>query len=522
MGKSANLSKFSLDKPAEMFDWIDSDSTGVITLEEMRVALDYHLGSQFKEDQMERLKDMMELQDLDGIPKDMFVEIMHDITTRMRVKELVDDRNRSNSAQSQLVNLDETAEIEDPDSGNKRVSSTERNEDVLQRFALGIGITQNSLQDKLTQEMATKEKLNERVMELRKAALLERKNQERLLANIAEDQQSLEKQNEGLIEANRRLGEHVEEMANELENAKMLMLTLEDNIENLESRRDSLLEQLKSAEMTIEDTKRELENLKEENSELKDQLEEAKSESMESSLARRKISISQSAITAELVRQKQQLEEKLKIAKAENRELRLQLASQRKKMEEQQRILEATNASVAFWKKQTRRGSGVGTNLAAEIAALAVNQSNSSRAKNSNRHSAVENGTPPIIMQPTDAKFSNDSPDLTRIENGSFADGSVEDNPDRGSAAYMKEKLLRDDSASDGKSGSQEKKIIDSEQNSNPSEQLKLQKERTAQLAAKLKETQGQLEQITKKLKDLESRPPGHNMDGNGGSCCWC
>ena len=392
-GGTTSFPKFGLDEADRMFDWIDPDGSGTISLEEMRLALEYYVGSQFQEDQLKRLQEMMSLKKMSGIPKDMFIQILKNILSRI---------GRSDTRKK------------DPASAEKKRSSrphahradSTADEVVLKGFAVGLGITSQSLEEKLTKEIADKEELATKIAQLRKLVQHEKLQQRKLLSNMDRDQSTLELQNKGLREANERLTEQVDKVADELENTKMVVLELYERANALEKNENSLRQQLNDAQAAYKETSDAYDNLQEKWTSAVQELRTLRSGSISQARTARQRSQSQTALTTEMVRQKKVLEANLKLAKDELKEMKRKMRGLHVALQDNRRMLQASKASAEFWKNQVSPGArGKGVNLAEQIAQLATSQRvpGHLHAGSGSPPPVTDTQVPPVTEQPEGA-----------------------------------------------------------------------------------------------------------------------
>jgi len=510
------LAKYTMNQAEDIFDWIDSDDTGVVTLEEMRVALEFYIGSEFKEEQLERLEEMMKLQSLNGIPKEMFVTILKDIMARIKDKETRAQRSKNGTQRFG------TGKPEDFDDA-QRVSNGSKNAVIMQGFALGMGLTDQTLQERLAEQLAEKEKLDKRIQELRNAAQIERKTQQSLLKSMAEDQESLDAQNKSLREANERLLENVEELTDELEQSKLSTFSTFQQISKLEAGLKELVEEKELTESMLEDLKEELKSTQQENSRMKQELQGIRRNSVNQARNQRQRSISQQKLSTDLVRLKISIEEKYKQQKKKNKELKRIIGELQALYAESARKIEASEAAVEFWRRQVRRDSRSKDgkiDLASEIAGLAVGQRNYNKAgtlrtnklgdlqadSNTVNVSEEEPGEEKLLAAPD--KYDDEG---LEIASTSAMHLTVEDES-RGNPESSQRDLLQEDMRS-----------IDTQPGSvNEFPDVKSAEGKARDLTAKLKSTEKRLQQALKRLDEVEQQLVQEKSKNHSEASCFC
>ncbi|GAB5358646.1 hypothetical protein AAMO2058_000476200 [Amorphochlora amoebiformis] len=532
-GGTMNFPKYKLEQAEDIFTWIDSDGSGVITLEEMQLALEFYVGSRFKEEQMSRISDLMKVQNLQGIPKQMFVKILKDIIRRIKAKELsatVDSKGARDRKDDRQVRFDEPKY-------RSSAGSNASEDEVMKGFSLGLGITQESLEAKLTKEMADKEKLNKRVAELRKSVMQEKANRDKLLTNMSKDQESLLKQNKALVDANERLTKTVDEMAGELEKSKMSVLELYERITNLDTRYKNLREQHIDTLNELKKATKEVEELSEENFEIKSKLRGLRSTSISKSRVERQKSISATQMSSELARAKMALEANVQVLKEENEMLKRQVEELKAREKEQVRHLEATEASVHFWKKQVRRDSGINlaVDLADDIAQLAASSSNPNRVGTTEKD-PIET---PVVRQPASIPEEEDTMSPTGLGAETSQMRANDSKLLISSGASLSNATLHSDISTENKMSSHAsqgllgsslnqytKQDVEKKRHAREVSHLEMvrrldEKEREHKdTLARLKSTEKKLQQARKRLDQAEKQM--QQVDANSGLCCFC
>jgi len=446
---TTNFPKFKADEADKIFNWIDSDGTGIVTLEETQLALEFYVGASLKEDDFENLKKMMAVQKLKGIPKQMFETILKDVLTRLRRKEARKLSAYENETSMERKTLDDGDDEDPPDPEKLKDARSSSIDEVMEGFAYGMGITNKALQEKLTKEMADKEKLNKRVRELRKSIMIEKKTKQSLLQNISKDHDALQSKNTKLTNANKKLRKHVEDMVEELEKSKMVTLELYDRIQQLEGAQKTLLQQYRDGQTELKSANKELEELRDLNRDLSQKLRGARHNSISSARSLRKQSISQSYKSTELKAQIRALETTVKSLSTENKELKKQVEEMEAREREAQRELGAKGMSAEFWKNMVRRESRqeIQIDLASELAEMGGGKTKSDKKP---QEKSLQNLPPmPVISQPLSTSFDTIVGTLTSVPEEIGEEVDISPKGGGGLPINSRAKLLREDQVHD-------------------------------------------------------------------------
>ncbi|GAB5372119.1 hypothetical protein AAMO2058_001638100 [Amorphochlora amoebiformis] len=337
---SLKFPEYAKNREERIFEWIDANGEGCVSLEEMTKAVDNYLGTTIKESEVQNIKKMMRLQNLETIPKQMFIDILKRIMSRGsqgRKAEFKGYHRISGTLKGSLDDMDTPYD--------SRRGSNQSFGSITEAFKQGFGISKGSLEEKLTEEMANKEALSKRVRELRKSVVHERIRREKLLTSITKDQEDIKTRNESLTRQN-------EILSREVENSQAAISSLVSKTSNLEKEEKALREKYNATVEKLGETTKALSSVRADNAYLSTLLLETKKDSRRSLASLRRKSVSKSNLSNEIIRQKQTLEANIRLLRQKNHDLEFQLIKMKDQADEQQRILEATEASLDFWKRQ--------------------------------------------------------------------------------------------------------------------------------------------------------------------------
>eukprot|EP01006_Ploeotia_vitrea_P035235 TRINITY_DN65849_c0_g1_i2.p1 TRINITY_DN65849_c0_g1~~TRINITY_DN65849_c0_g1_i2.p1 ORF type:complete len:730 (+),score=363.50 TRINITY_DN65849_c0_g1_i2:322-2511(+) len=150
----------SLEEAKQMYDWVDDDDDGFVTIDDMQMAVMHSIGRYMTEEEYDAIHHMMAVKGTDKIPLDQFALLMKRWTESVQAHENDDDNDDDDDDNN-------NGQVSGTDNGNglkDSMSST-----MLQSFRSAVGVNFDDLERAVMEAKAENRTLRQKLIKLENA-----------------------------------------------------------------------------------------------------------------------------------------------------------------------------------------------------------------------------------------------------------------------------------------------------------------------------------------------------------------